>query len=358
MLRSWLRRFRSVSFEGHAAVLCLPALGLTLGYGVLSGDTVPAGIAASGALSVGFGSVHAFTEWRWAAMVLAALGMGISALVGSAAGNDEILFLAVSALWAAGCAMFASIENGAWWIMLQWSIALVVAGFYPADLAGAAERALLVLAGGALQIVCVVVGSKLTGAPSPHPAYHSLRRVRRSLQLARRGKLPTARHAARAACSVALATGLVQWLAFPNGYWAPMTALLVLKPQLRATRIRGLERLVGTMVGGVLASLTNLISLPDHAVVALALVAAWLAYGLQRSDYIVFTVAITATIVFTLALVHEPETFTAWYRLLATALGGGLALSIAHLTNPHGPRRLRRRSPAGETPAAKGGHPG
>ena len=316
---------------------------------MLTGDVTVASIATGGALSVGFGSVHAFTKWRSAAMVLAALGMSVSALVGSVAGNYEITALAVLALWAGACAMFASIEFGAWWIILQWSIALFIAASYPSDLAGAAERAGLVLAGGTLQIACVFIGWRVTGGPPFKGAHHSLRRVRKSLHLARIGKLPTLRHALRAAISVALAAGIVRWTGLPNGYWAPMTALIVLKPQLRATRTRGLERLIGTLAGAGIASLISLAAPSGPILLGLAVVSAWLAYGLQRSDYVFFTMAITATIVFVLALDHEPELSTALHRLLATLLGGGLALSIAFLTNGAAWKR-HRDTPAIETP--------
>jgi hypothetical protein len=315
-----------------------------MGYGLLTGNTVASSVAVGGALAVGFGSVHAFTKWRWATMVLAAAGMSVSTFVGSIAGNNEIAFLAVAALWAAACAIFASIEFGAWWIVLQWSVALFVAGYYPADLTDAAVRAGLVLAGGLLQVACVMIGWRLEGGPPPAAAHHSLRRVRKTLRLVREGKLPTLRHALRAAISVALASGIVHALALPNGYWAPMTALLVLKPQLRATRTRGLERLTGTLAGAGLAGLISLAAPSGAALLVLTLSAAWFAYGLQRTDYVVFTVAITATIVFVLAVDHTSEMLTAWHRLLATMLGGGLALSIAHLTNSGWLRRTLFRS--------------
>lgn len=333
MIKIFKQRFRSIRLNTRSAFLCAPALVLTLGYGLISGDIADATVAATGSLIVGFGSVQAFTRHRWAAMVLAAVGMSVSAFSGSLAGNSEITAIAISALWAAACAMFASIELGAWWIILQWSIALFVAAFYPADLPGAALRAALILAGGTLQIACVVVGWQLAGGPPFKAAHHSLRRVRKSLHLARIGKLPTLRHALRAAISVALATALIRWTGLPNGYWAPMTALIVLKPQLRATHTRGLERLIGTVVGAGIASLISLAAPSGVVLLGLAVVSAWLAYGLQRSDYVFFTMAITATIVFVLALDHEPELSTALHRLLATLLGGGLALSIAFLTN-------------------------
>jgi uncharacterized membrane protein YccC len=336
-LLRWFQSLRikeNVRFDGWTALLCLPALGSILAYGTLSGNSAAASIVGGGALAVGFGSVHAFNGWRPAAMVLAALGMSLSAFVGSTAGNDEIGFIAICALWATACAIFASIEFGAWWIVLQWSIALFVAGYYPSDPVDALERAGLVLAGGLFQIACVTAGWRVFGVARQNVAHHSLRRIRKSLQLVRQGKMPTVRHAARTAISVGLAAGIVHWLALPNGYWAPMTAMLVLKPKLRATRTRGLERISGTVAGAGLASLISLLAPSGIVLLTLTMAAAWTAYALQRSQYILFTMAITATIVLVLALNHAPEISTAWNRLLATLLGGGLALCIAFLTNP------------------------
>jgi uncharacterized membrane protein YgaE (UPF0421/DUF939 family) len=341
MIGAVLARIRSLSFNTRSAFLCLPAVALTLGYTVLSGDVLFGAILTSGALSVGFGSVHVFTTWRSAPMLLAAIGMSVSAFVGSTVGNHEIAFLVTSALWAAACAMFTTIELGAWWIILQWSIALLVAGTFPADLAGATLRAVLILAGGLLQIACVNIGWWLVGGAPSQVAHYSLRRVRKSIRLALHGKLPTLRHAVRAALSVVIASGLAHWLALPNGYWAPMTALIVLRPKLRATRSRGLERLVGTAAGAGLASLVGLMAPPTPVHLLLALVGAWLSFGLQRSDYLFFTIALTATVVFFLGLDQLPEIVTAWHRLAATLLGGGIAIAVAFLTNPRSWRWLR-----------------
>ncbi|MBS7698411.1 MULTISPECIES: FUSC family protein [unclassified Chelatococcus] len=334
MLDAAFGKLRSIPFEGRSALLCMPALIITLAFGVLSGEVIAASILTGGALAVGFGSVHAFTDYRWAPMLLAAIGIAVSTFVGSQVGNHELLFILTAVLWAAACAIFATIEFGAWWIILQWSIALFVAGYFPADIAGAASRAGLVFAGGLLQFCLVLIGWRVSGGPPPSGAHHSIRRIRKSLRLARHGRLPTVRHAARAGLSVAIALAVVHWMGLPYGYWAAMTAFIVLRPQLRATRTRGIERLVGTLVGAGLATVISLMQLPDVVMLVLTVVTAWLAYGLQRSRYILFTVAITATIVFVLTLEHQPGPLAALHRLFATALGGTIALTIAFITSP------------------------
>ncbi|CAH1669128.1 MULTISPECIES: FUSC family protein [unclassified Chelatococcus] len=343
MLDATRSKLRSIPFEGMSALLCMPALVVTLAYGALSGDVIHASILTGGALAVGFGSVHAFTDYRSAPMLLAAIGIAISTFVGSLVGNHELLFILTAVLWAATCAIFATIEFGAWWIILQWSIALFVAGYFPADMTGAAARAGLAFTGGLLQFCLVLIGWRISGGPRSSGAHHSIRRIRKSLRLARHGRLPTVRHAARAGLSVAIALGVVHWMDLPYGYWAAMTAFIVLRPQLRATRTRGFERLMGTLVGAGLATIISLMQLSDAIMLVLTLVTAWLAYGLQRSRYILFTIAITATIVFVLTLEHQPGPLSALHRLFATALGGIIALVIAFITSPKNwPAPLRR----------------
>ena len=95
-----------------------------------------------------------------------------------------------------------------------------------------------------------------------------------------------------AALAVAHGIGLI------NGAWAPMTALLVLKPGLRDTQARGMQRLIGTIAGGLSATMVSLKVASHPAAMILAVcVAVAAAYTLQKAHYAVFTSAVTATIV-------------------------------------------------------------
>ncbi|WP_433977520.1 hypothetical protein [Erwinia sp. E_sp_B01_9] len=47
----------------------------------------------------------------------------------------------------------ANVDNSAWWMVLQWSIAYLVSGCYAGSLEHAADRAALTGAGGLLQMV-------------------------------------------------------------------------------------------------------------------------------------------------------------------------------------------------------------
>lgn len=334
-------RFGLVNFRGALALLGLPVIGGLLLAG-LTFDVLPeATIATGGALAVGFGAAQTFSRWRPAPMLAAAFGMAFSAFVGSLSGHEFTVFLIASIVWAALCAVFAAIELGAWWILLQCAIALFVAGSYPATVSGAVERGALTLFGGLLQAGFIMLCWRLGGAQLKATAHHSVVRVRRGLHLARGGRLPTARHAVRASLAVGITTLLVHWLQMPHGYWAPMTALIVLKPKLQDTRNRGVMRLSGTVIGGAVAGLAGFFITSSAVLLACLMVSTWLSFALQKSQYVAFTISITATVVLLLALNHDPELETAFYRLLATMLGGGIALLMASLANTVLPGKRR-----------------
>lgn len=348
------KKLKAWRFDAKAALLCIPAFAAALGYGVVSGNVIPGVIAAGGAWSVGFASFHAFTSWRIMPMLATCLGMALSAFVGSLVGTNDYLFLITAAMWAALCSIFIFFEVGAWWIMLQWAVALFVAGYYPSDYISAGERAGLILAGGLLQVACIVIGWQMLRAVIPPTTRHSLTRVRRSLLLAIKGRLPTLWHALHAALAVVLAILGAKWLGVSNGYWAPTTALIVIKPHLDDTRTKGLQRFEGTIIGALLATAVSLAAPQAAPLIVLAVAFAWLGYGVQKGSYMVFTATATATVIFMQALMDSPELTTAWHRLVNTMIGGGVALVIAYLTAPEivGKKSARRRK---AKPVASGG---
>lgn len=312
----------------RAASLCMPALALILAAGLLTHNPRAALVATMGGLSVGFGAFQQFTRHRSAPMLLAALGMALSTGVGSGISGHETGLVLVSAVWAAGCAWLTAFGPGASWIVLQWSIALFVASAYPADLVGAAGRAGVMLLGGLLQLTVVSGLWRLSASLPPR----RLGNVHAYLRLARR-MLPAA-HAAlpyviAAAVAVTLATLLEHSLDLSNGYWAPMTALVVIRPGIGPTWSRVLHRTSGTIIGAGLATLAAALLRPSELQTALlVLVFAYAAYVLRASYYALFTIAITGYVVLLLALGGLPEPMSALHRVLATALGAAISLLI------------------------------
>ena len=77
------------------------------------------------------------------------------------------------------------------------------------------------------------------------------------------------RHAARVALATTSGFLLVESLQIPFGYWATMATLLILQPSVSTTWPRGIERVAGSVAGGLLAVL---IGLAVHTPLAISLV--------------------------------------------------------------------------------------
>ncbi|WAU78921.1 FUSC family protein [Streptomyces sp. Qhu-G9] len=149
----------------------------------------------------------------------------------------------------------------------------------------------------------------------------------------RRGS-PIVRHATRV--SVVAATGYVlgSWLPLGHGYWAPLTSVMVMRPDFSQTYSRAVARLGGTVVGVAVA--TAVVRLADPGTYlsgALAVVCAGLMYLLMRTGQFAAQACIAAYVVLLLGMGGEEWNQTVPERVLLTLLGGLLAM-LAYAVYP------------------------
>jgi hypothetical protein len=322
------------SAEGPGTALaCLPAIALSLAAGIAIGKPAFGLVAAGGALSVGFGAFQQLSHVRATPMVLAAVGMALATLLGSLLGGHAIAFAVMLALWGGFLGLTTTLGAGAWWTVLQWVIAMLVAGSRPGGLEAGFGRALLVVVGAALQalIVSGVWRLKLlpeaVTQPLPRAPFRTaLRLLRRHATL----RAPTGRYALVLGASVGLLDLAARRASLPNGYWAPMTLLILLKPGFRDTFKRGLQRIFGTLAGaGVATLLAALLRPSEWIVAAVVTAAAFGSYTLLKVNYLAYSICITTYVAFLLSLNGMPEPVVAADRVIGT-LAGGLAALIVH----------------------------
>lgn len=294
------------------ALVGWPAVALCLFAGVYAERPLDAIVAASGAFSVGLGATQRFTRLSLAPMVLACLGMMLSTWTGSMVGGSLAGLLLASALWAAGCGLASRVGPGATWITLQWAIALFVAGGFPGP-SEALDRALLVGVGGVTQIT--ILGALIVVFPVLRPPPPSV-------VVAGVSPATAVATGVRSACSTALALGASRILSLQNGYWAPMTAILVLKPSMHDEFQSIVQRCVGTIVGASTASATVFLLNPTPvALIGMTSCLVAATYALQRVNYFLFSAALTAFIVCLLSTSRSPELALLIHRIIATMLG-------------------------------------
>jgi uncharacterized membrane protein YccC len=137
-----------------------------------------------------------------------------------------------------------------------------------------------------------------------------------------------AQHAIRLGATLLLASLASQLFPLQRGYWVPLTVVLVLKPDFSATLGRGISRIAGTLLGAVVASIVVAVFRPQaQTYLVLAVAFAGLGYAVFDTNYALYTITITAYVVFLLAFGGLPEHAALQERIEATLVGGALALT-------------------------------
>jgi uncharacterized membrane protein YccC len=136
-------------------------------------------------------------------------------------------------------------------------------------------------------------------------------------------------YALRLMVTLGVSTEIYRRLNFSSGYWIPMTALLVLKPGIADTASRAIARTVGTIAAAWLISIFVAHVSPSPLwLVVFTVIFAWLSYATLNVNYALFAVCITGYIIFLLSLATIPGDVIALRRVVCTAIGGALALSV------------------------------
>jgi uncharacterized membrane protein YccC len=318
-------------FSLGAGLRLAPALVIVLAAGFALGEMRAAAVAASGAYTVGFGSSQQFTRSRAGPMLFAWFGTGLSTVIGTLAGNDGAIMVLAAVVFAFWCGMLPAIGMGAFWIGQQCTIFLLVAGAYAGGMDQALGRAALVMAGGVVQIACytLIVARERGAIPwaSLRPIFGDAATAFAGLGFHMRFHSPWIRFAIHCALAQAAAVVTERIFAFPNGYWLAMTTLILMRPDFQDMLARSLGRIGGTIAGVGFAWLIAQILAPGPAIMA-ALVAgfAFLAYSTVRLNYGVFSLFVTAYVVFLLVLAGLAEAQVAAARIESTVMGGAIAL--------------------------------
>jgi uncharacterized membrane protein YccC len=135
-------------------------------------------------------------------------------------------------------------------------------------------------------------------------------------------------HALRLAVTLGIAQTLAHILPIERGYWIALTAAIVLRPDFTTTFTRGFARVAGTVAGAAVASLIALVLHPGaETYLILAIVSAGIGYTIFSVNYAVYTITITAYVVFLLAFGGLPEHTAVLDRVISTLIGGALALA-------------------------------
>lgn len=324
------------------------AVALALCIGMLAGHPGAGAIAAGAAFTVGFAIFHEALASALLSMGLLTLGIASGTLLGSLGTHSTGLVLLLVAIAAINYGLLSGLGPTAGWMGQQCAIFVIVASFFPNSLRDAAGRTGMVLAGGVLQMLVFtgiyLVRHRAREAAAPHLSTRL--RLRLAQLFARlhtelRLTADTTSYVLRLAFTLLLCTELYRRFHVRNGYWSPMTALLVLRPRWTDTLSRGIARLLGTLAGAAIAILLGVyVPLHTAVILGLVLVSTWACYALQAVNYAAFSLFITLYIVYLFRFGGFSQISAAHIRLYNTALGGSIAILIDLAWKLLTPKRL------------------
>ncbi len=136
------------------------------------------------------------------------------------------------------------------------------------------------------------------------------------------------RHALRVAVVGTPALLLTERWTGPLGHWLTITLLLTMQPYFALTWVRALERIGGTVLGGVAAAALSFFLRSPYAIVAALFPLSVLAFSLRRVSFGLYIAALTPIVVL-LVEMEAPgtsEIAIAFARGLYTLIGGVLAV--------------------------------
>jgi uncharacterized membrane protein YccC len=161
-----------------------------------------------------------------------------------------------------------------------------------------------------------------TGAPRERQSTRYLAVLRSNLTF----QSVTFRHAIRLGAAVAMATAIAEVLHLPRGYWAVVTVLVVLKPNFGGTIERVIQRIVGTILGGVIAMLITIYIQDERMLFLCVALLAFISFSIRSFGYGFFTLVITPLFMVLLDLANPVDWRVSLFRMIDTLVGGLLGL--------------------------------
>lgn len=234
-------------------LLATVAIALAIVIGHSTGHASAGSIAAGAAFTVGFAVFHEAMASTLLSMAVVTAGIASATLAGSLGASHPILVLCLCVLAAVNYGLFSGLGPTSGWIGQQCAVFVIISSGFAHGRHYAVGRAGMVLLGGAMQMGVYAASKLLPRRPrAATPDYTRQLRTRsgqlwRALREELHWSAGTTSYVLRLAVVLLITTGIYERLPYGNGYWAPMTALLVLKPEWAGTLSRSIARLLGTL---------------------------------------------------------------------------------------------------------------
>jgi uncharacterized membrane protein (TIGR01666 family) len=144
------------------------------------------------------------------------------------------------------------------------------------------------------------------------------------------------RHAARVAIVCLLAFVFTQTISEgPHSYWILLTIIVILKPGFSLTKQRNIERVIGTVAGGLIGIGVLYFFPTDAARFAFLVLFMLLSYSFIRLKYVVSVLFMTPYILIVFSFTtNYNDAMVTWERIVDTLIGAGAAFAASYFVFP------------------------
>jgi uncharacterized membrane protein YgaE (UPF0421/DUF939 family) len=145
----------------------------------------------------------------------------------------------------------------------------------------------------------------------------------------------TTRYAARAALAATIAMFIYKWFDIYKGYWLPFSVIIVLQPYFGATFRKAIERIIGTVAGGLVGGILLKVHTGTYLNEVLLCISFVLMIYYLRRNYAIAVFIVTLNLVLLFNLEADLKPIVLYTRALATIGGCGLAVLAGFAFLPH-----------------------
>ncbi|RPD98199.1 hypothetical protein EGM88_06815 [Aureibaculum marinum] len=142
------------------------------------------------------------------------------------------------------------------------------------------------------------------------------------------------RHALRLSITIIAAYLLGNFLDIKNAYWIILTLVVIMRPNYGLTKARSQNRIIGTVIGAVVAVLIIFATQNTMIYGALALFSLTFAFSLIQQSYKTGAAFITIHVIFAYAILQPNALEVVGYRVLDTLIGAALAIVVNYVLWP------------------------
>ncbi|NEV94001.1 hypothetical protein G3567_07560 [Psychroflexus sp. YR1-1] len=134
------------------------------------------------------------------------------------------------------------------------------------------------------------------------------------------------RHSLRLSIAMLFAYSLGLFFEIQNTYWILLTIIVIMRPSYGLTKERSKDRIMGTLIGAVIAVGIVLLTQNEILYAVLALVSLVFAFALIQQNYKWAAVLITISIVFVYSFINPKALEVIQYRVIDTCIGAIIAV--------------------------------